>query len=69
MKNYEDATIYYKVRIKSPTPKDIPEITEHLSRNAYTFDTNGKDAVFIYEEEIEYLMTILDERGFDYEVE
>ena len=69
MKNYEDATIYYKIRIKSPTTKDILEITEHLSRNEYTFDTNGKDAVFIYEEEIEYLMTILDERGFDYEVE
>ena len=61
----ENSIRYYKVRVDG----EVSDITEHLEMNGYDFDTNDADSIFISEEEIEYLMTILDDRGYDYVVE
>ena len=46
----------------------MDELTEHLAMNGYTFETNGEDTIFIYEEEFGYLLTILDDRNLKYEL-
>lgn len=64
--SHGDYTVWYALRI---TGKEMmEEVTEHLSMNGYTFDTNGKDTIFVFHEEIEYVETILNDRGASYEV-
>lgn len=74
-----DATLWYAVRIDTMHRTDgymindfnaevMDELTEHLSMNGYTFDTNGDDVIFIYEDEVGYLLTILEDRNLKYEV-
>ena len=47
---------------------DIEEITLHLSANGYNFIRHN-DSLFIWDEEIAYLETILKDRGVDYEID
>ena len=58
-------TLFYAVRIKN---REMSEITEYLAMNGYTYDTNGENVLFVCAEEIEYVMTILDDHGVEYEV-
>lgn len=46
----------------------MSELTEHLSMNGYTFDTNGDGTIFIREDELAYLKTILEDRELMYTV-
>ena len=55
---------WYAVRLE--TEDECMEITEHLAMNGYTYDTNCEKTIFIYEEEVEYLETILNDRGYEY---
>jgi len=74
----DDYTVFYMVQINTlflktgfmitDFRKIMSELTEHLSMNGYTFDTNGDDRIFIYEEELSYLLTILDDRDLLYMV-
>ena len=73
-----DATVWYAVGVNQLITSDghlitnwddvWSELTEHLSMNGYTFDTNGKNLIFIYNEEISYLLTILEDRKLIYTV-
>lgn len=60
----DEYTTWFALRLKDK--KDM-EITEHLAMNGYTFDTNGDDVIFIYEEEVSYLETILNDHYIKYE--
>lgn len=61
-------TTWYAVKlIGSNVKENIDEVTEHLSMNGYTFDTNGEDTLFIYDEEIDYVITILNDRDIEWE--
>lgn len=58
-------TIFYGLQLKHP---DVMEdVTEHLAMNGYTYDTNGEDTLFVYSEEVEYVETILEDWGIEYE--
>lgn len=59
-------TVFYGLQLKHPT--DMSDLTEHLAMNGYTFDTNGEDIIFVYDEEIDYVETILDDWEIKYEV-
>lgn len=61
----EDATLFVGVKLKNPKDMDI---TEHLSMNGYTFDTNAVDVIFIYIEELSYLKTVLEDHNISYEI-
>ena len=58
-------TIFYGLQLKHPDA--IRDITEHLAMNGYTYDTNGEDTLFVYGEEVEYVETILEDWGIEYE--
>ena len=61
-------TTWYAVKlIGSNVKENIDEVTEHLSMNGYTFDTNGEDTLFIDDEEIDYVITILNDRDIEWE--
>ncbi len=61
-------TIWYGLKLHCDE-ETMSEITEHLAMNGYTFDTNGEDTLFVYHEEIDYVMQILREHGCpDFEV-
>ena len=73
------STIFYAVKINTMFKADgyaianfkeevMEELTEHLAMNGYTFDTNGEDIIFIYDDELDYLLNILDDRNLMYEV-
>lgn len=63
-----DFTIWYAIKlIGSNVKENMNEVTEYLSMNGYTFDTNGEDTLFIYNEEIDYVMTILNDRDIEWE--
>lgn len=63
-----DFTTWYAVKlIGSNVKENMDEVTEHLSMNGYTFDTNGEDVLFIYDEEIDYVITMLDDRDIEWE--
>lgn len=63
-----DFTTWYAVKlIGSNVKENMNEVTEHLSMNGYTFDTNGEDTLFIYDEEIDYVITILNDRDIEWE--
>lgn len=74
-----EATLWYAVKINTMYKADgysicnfkeevMNELTEHLAMNGYTFDTNGENIIFIYDDELNYLLTILDDRNLKYEV-
>ena len=65
----DEPTVFYKVKITNLPESGLSEVTEHLSMNGYTFDTNGEDSIFIYEDELGYLKTILEDRNLKYEVQ
>ena len=44
----------------------MSEVTEHLSMNGYTFETNGENILFVFNEEIYYVLTILNDREIEY---
>lgn len=58
-------TLFYAVRIKNGK---MSKITEYLAMNGYTYDTNGEDILFVYVEEIDYVVTILDDHDVKYEI-
>lgn len=63
-----DFTIWYAIKLIGLNVKEnMNEVTEYLSMNGYTFDTNGEDTLFIYNEEIDYVMTILNDRDIEWE--
>ena len=63
-----DFTTWYAVKLIGSNVKgNMDEVIEHLSMNGYTFDTNGEDVLFIYDEEIDYVITILDDRNIEWE--
>ena len=64
----EDPTNFYKVKVLNGFKTELSEVCEHLTMNGYTYDTNGEDSIFIYEEEIGYLKTILKDRNLKFEV-
>lgn len=45
----------------------MDSICEHLAMNGYTYDTNGENVIFIFDEEISYVKTILKDRKISYE--
>ena len=58
-------TIFYGLKLNCDK-ETIREIIEHLVMNGYTFDTSGiygDDTLFVYNEEIDYVMQILREHG------
>lgn len=61
-----EATNFYAYKLESAD--DCMEITEHLSMNGYTFDTNCDRTIFIFDEEACYLETILKDRNIEYYV-
>lgn len=68
--DYENRIENYKVTwvsVKIKNKEDMPDITEHLSMNGYTFDTNGDDVLFVDTEEISYVETILEDHNVEYE--
>ena len=58
-------TIWYAVRLKDKS--QMGDLTEHLAMNGYTFDTNGEDTLFIFEEEIDYVETIMSDHEIEFE--
>ncbi len=62
-------TIFCKVKLLNGFQAELSEVTEHLAMNGYTYDTNGEDSIFIYEEELSYLETILQDRNLKYEIQ
>lgn len=58
----QDFTIWYAIKLHC-NEETISEITEYLAMNGYTYDTNGEDVLFVYHEEVDYVMTILREHG------
>lgn len=65
MSRAAEYTIWYGIRLKNKS--GMAEITEHLAMNGYTFDTNGDDILFVFNEEIEYVETILYDHKIQYE--
>lgn len=62
-------TTFYGLKlnnVKSGT-EDWSELTEHLAMNGYTYDTNGEDTLFVYDEEVSYVETILKDREINFE--
>ena len=62
----EIGTIFYGLQLKDKSV--MPDVTEHLAMNGYTFDTNGEDTLFVYSEEVDYVRTILEDRGIEFEI-
>ena len=61
-----DFTVWYGLKLHCDE-ETMGEVTEHLAMNGYTFDTNCEDIIFIYEEEVDYLITILNDREIEFE--
>lgn len=62
-----ERTIFYGLQLHSADlEKTMAEVTEHLSMNGYTFDTNGEDTLFVYSEEVDYVETILKDRDISF---
>jgi hypothetical protein len=61
-----EGTIFYGLRLKDKS--EMPDITEHLAMNGYTYDTNADDTLFVYSEEVDYVETILKDHGVEYEI-
>lgn len=61
----DEYTVWFAVKLRDKS--QMGDLTEHLSMNGYTFDTNGIDTVFIFEEEIDYVETILHDHGVEYD--
>ena len=59
-----DYSIFYAVKVGNA----LDEITKHLAMNGYTYDTNCEDTIFIYVDELSYLLTILVDHEIDYEI-
>ena len=62
-------TTFYKVKLLNGFQAELSEVCEHLAMNGYTYDSNCEDSIFIYEDELSYLKTILDDRNLKYEVQ
>ena len=63
-----DYTTWYALKLYC-NKETMSEITEHLAMNGYTFDTNCENVLFVYSEEVDYVMQILREHGCpDFEV-
>lgn len=57
------------VGLKLPhTALSDSDLTEHLAMNGYTYETNGEDVLFVFDGELEYVKTILEDRGIEYDV-
>ena len=65
---YDETEYTHWVGVRLLNKKAMSSLTEHLAMNGYTFDTNGEDTIFIYDDEFDYLLTILDDRNLKYEV-
>lgn len=57
-------TSWYALRIPGIKASDI---TEYLSMNGYTFETNGEDILFVHSEEIIDVEVILNDEGIAFE--
>lgn len=55
-------TVWYGLKLYC-SKEIMSEITEYLAMNGYTFDTNGEDVLFVFEDEVDYVMQILREHG------
>lgn len=65
----EEPTTFYKIKLLDVSKSELSEVCEHLAMNGYTYDSNCEDSIFIYEDELSYLKTILDDRNLKYEVQ
>ena len=68
-----EPTIFYGIKIdnrwqRKEWENKWSELTEHLAMNGYTYDTNGKDTLFVYYDEFEYVLTIIEDRELEYEI-
>lgn len=58
---------YVKIRINANA--DLKELEEHLSMNGYDFGVDkGRNLLFVFFDEIDYVETILEDRDIEYEV-
>ena len=65
----DEPTTFYKVKLLNGFQAELSEVCEHLAMNGYTYDSNCEDSIFIYEDELSYLKTILEDRNLKYEVQ
>ena len=65
----DEPTTFYKVKLLKESKAELSEVCEHLAMNGYTYDSNCEDSIFIYEDELSYLKTILEDRNLKYEVQ
>ena len=63
-------TIFYAIHIwpEENWKEKWEELTEHLDMNGYTYGTSGKNTLYVYDEEFEYVRTIVEDRKLVYEV-
>ena len=66
---YLEPTTFNKVKLLNGSESKLSEVCEHLAMNGYTYDSNCENSIFIYDEELSYLRTILENRGLEYEVQ
>lgn len=51
------------------TGTDLEELENHLSMNGYNFGIDkNRNLLFVFIEEVDYVVTILDDRNIDYSV-
>lgn len=62
-----DYTTFAAVKLNNI--KYISDITEALAMNGNTFDTNGENIIFIHTDEIHYLLSILNNKKIEYELQ
>ena len=67
MLNLAEFTIWYGLKLNTDEDK-MGDFCEHLAMNGYTYDTNGDDVLFVYHEEIEYVVTILNDLDIEFEI-
>lgn len=60
-------TIWYGLKLNCDK-ESFDDISEYLAMNGYTFDTNCKDTLFIYHEEIDYVITIIEDFNIDFDI-
>ena len=64
---YDETQYTHWVAIKLLNKDNMPDLTEHLAMNGYTFDTNGNGILFVAEDEITYVITIMKDHGVEFE--
>ena len=66
MPRYE-RTVWYCLKLFNI--RDMDEMYEHLTMNGYIFEVNNEhDVLFVIEDQIQYVETILNDKGISYEI-